>query len=290
MVTQISNGQLSIRVNHKGAELASLFNHATGLDYLWNADPRFWAKHSPVLFPVVGTLKDGSFIYEGKSYPLSRHGFARDMDFQLESREPGKVVFLLRSTDDTRQKYPFEFALRIVYQLDGFSIRVGYEVRNLSGKELLFSLGAHPAFRVPLVPGTEYSDYFLRFNQKESSNHWPISEEGYIGENSKPFFIDDNILPLRHELFYGDAIVFKDLKSSSISLRSHKHTHGLDLSFPGFPYFGIWAARDAGFVCLEPWCGIADSVGHDRQLRSKEGIVSLPPGEEWQRAWTATTY
>lgn len=290
MITQISNGQLSVRVHDKGAELASLFNHATGLEYLWNADPRFWAKHSPVLFPVVGTLKDGTFIFDDKTFSLSRHGFARDMDFQLESKESAKLVFLLRSNTETLAKYPFEFEFRIVYQLDGFSVRVTYDVSNPSAQEIFFSVGAHPAFKVPLVPGTEYKDYFLKFDQKENANHWPISREGYIEAKSKPFFIDDNILPLRHELFYGDAIVFKDLKSSTISLRSQKHTHGLDFSFPYFPYFGIWAARDADFVCLEPWCGIADSVDHDRQLRFKEGIVSLAPGARWQRTWTVTTY
>lgn len=290
MVNQISNGLLSIRVNHRGAELASLYNHATGLEYLWDADPRYWGKHSPVLFPIVGTLKDGAFKYANTMYHLPRHGFARDLFFVLEVKESSKLVFLLKNTRESLTTFPFPFEFRVTYELDEFALHVNYHVSNPAAEKMYFSVGAHPAFRVPLIPGTEFSDYFLKFEKKENSNHWPVTKDGYIEKISKPFFVDDLIMPLRHELFYNDALVFKDLKSSTIAIRSNKHAHGVEFSFPDFPFFGIWSARDADFVCLEPWCGIADSVGHDQQLQAKEGIVELPAGNDWRRTWTVTTF
>lgn len=290
MVNQISNGLLSIRVNHRGAELASLYNHATGLEYLWDADPRVWAKQSPVLFPIVGTLKDGVFKYGNSTYHLPRHGFARDMFFELESKDSSRLVFLLTSSAETLNKFPFSFEFRVTYELDEFALRVSYHVLNSSEEKMYFSVGAHPAFKVPLISGTVYSDYYLKFEQKEHSDHWPITKEGYIEKISKPFFVDDIIMPLRHELFYNDALVFKDLKSTKVGIRSNKHVHGVDFSFPEFPFFAIWSARDAEFVCLEPWCGIADSIGHDQQLQSKEGIIELPAGNEWRRTWSVSTF
>jgi galactose mutarotase-like enzyme len=290
MQTQITNGQITIRVNHKGAELASIFNQAVGLEYLWNADPKFWPKSSPVLFPIVGALKDGEYLFEGKSYRLPRHGFAREMEFKLESSEPSKLVFVLRSDEATLKVFPFPFELRIIYALDGFSLDVTYQVKNPSNNEMYFSIGAHPAFKVPLVDGDRYEDYFLKFDRPQNSDRWPITKDGYIGEICQPFLQGIQSLPLTHEMFYRDALVFKDLSASKISIRSHRHTHGLDFSFPGFPFFGIWAFRDADFVCLEPWCGIADSVNHDGRIENKEGIVELAANSSWERTWSVNSY
>ncbi len=290
MFSQISNGLVSIRVNHKGAELVSLYNHALQLEYMWQADPTFWPKSSPILFPVVGALKEGSFFYDNKAFTLPRHGFAREMEFELESNELNKLVFVLRSDDASRKSYPFDFILRVRYEIDQFEVKISYEVANRGSEEMLFSIGAHPAFKVPLIPGTAYSDYFLKFEKPENSSRWLISKEGLIETSSTPLLTDTDTLPLRKELFYEDALVFKDLKSSLISIRSHKHTHGLDFTFPGFPFFGIWAFKDADFVCLEPWCGIADSVSHNQRLEEKEGIIILDPSNAWTRTWSVRVF
>jgi galactose mutarotase-like enzyme len=290
MVTTISNGQLTARISQGGAELISLFNNALRLEYMWAADARYWAKSSPILFPIVGALKGGSYIFKGKSYPLSRHGFARDRIFEVESQEASSVTFLLKDDEETRAVYPFPFELRLIYVLEGFQLNVSYEVVNPSDEKMLFSIGGHPAFKVPLTPGTVYEDYFLKFDQKETSGRWPITRDGLIDKSRKPFFNSQDTLPLTRELFHEDAIVLKDLKSSKVSIRSHKHTHGIDFSFAGFPYSGIWAFRDADFVCLEPWCGIADSVTHDQQLEKKEGIISLAATSRWQKTWTVKCY
>jgi galactose mutarotase-like enzyme len=290
MFTKISNGQISVKVNHKGAELISLWNHALQLEYMWDANPAFWAKTSPVLFPIIGTLKNNAFVYDGQRYDLPRHGFARDYIFELEQKEDSKLVFLMKHSEHTLKVYPFEFDLRVIYTLEGFKLLVTYEVSNPADNKMYFSIGGHPAFKVPLIAGTTYEDYFLKFDQNEDSDQWLISKEGLIEQISAALFAGENVLPLTHELFYKDALVFKDLKSSVISIRSHKHTHGLDFSFPGFPYFGIWAFKDADFVCLEPWCGIADSVDHDQLVEHKEGIVELAGEGKWARTWAVKCY
>lgn len=290
MFTQISNGLLTARINHKGAELYSLYNHALQLEYMWEADPNYWAKTSPVLFPVVGALKDGKFIYEGREYTLPRHGFARDMTFEEEAREASKVTFLLRQNEETLKVFPFAFELRLTYELSAFGLLVSYAVSNPSSQRLYFSIGGHPAFRVPLVDGTTYEDYFLKFSERETCSRWPISTEGLLKSNAEPFLAGEDKLVLRRDLFYADAIVLKDLKSTTISIRSAKHAHGLDFSFAGFPFFGIWAFRDADFVCLEPWCGVADSVDHNQHLHEKEGVVSLDGKSSWSRSWSVKCY
>lgn len=290
MVTQISNGLLTARIDHKGAELVSVFNQANRLEYMWNADPKFWAKTSPVLFPVVGALKNGSYKHNGRDFKLSRHGFARDKEFELGKKEASMVEFLLKSSEDTLKVFPFDFEFRIIYSLEQFTLNVIYEVKNLSEDNMYFSLGAHPAFKVPLVDGTTFEDYYLKFETPESSSRWPITSDGILRNNSIPVLREEDKLPLKKVMFYDDALVLKNLKSSMISIRSHKHTHGVDMTFDGFPYFGIWSFRDADFVCLEPWCGVADNVDHNGELASKEGIHILARGGNWARTWSVKCY
>jgi galactose mutarotase-like enzyme len=290
MFTQISNGLVTARISHKGAELYSLYNHALQLEYMWGADPRFWPKTSPVLFPVVGALKGGYFLFRNKRFELPRHGFAREQVFEVETEEISKAVFVLRSNEETLKNYPFSFELRLIYELNEFGLEVTYEVSNTANEKMYFSIGGHPAFKVPLIEGTRYEDYFLKFQKKEKIDRWPVASEGLIGNHPTPMLDDEDVLPLTRELFYEDAIVLKGLRSTVISIRSHKHSHGLDFSFPGFPLFGIWASRDADFVCLEPWCGIGDSVNHDQQIQHKEGIVELLGRGSWLRSWSVKCY
>ncbi len=271
-------------ISPNGAELQSFYNKAFQLEYLWNGDALYWPRHSPVLFPIVGGLKDDSFLYEGQEYHLVKHGFARDMTFEVEKSTPSSATFFLKSNDETLKSYPFQFELRLIYQLGTNSITLTYEVKNPAVSPLFFSIGAHPAFNVPLVEGTAYEDYYLEFENKENSAAWSIDNN--LIATPIPYLKGQDRLPLQHDLFYKDALVFKDLESDTISLRSDKTEHGLSYHFGDFPYMGIWAAKDAPFVCIEPWYGIADSVTHDKDLKKKEGIIELPPLEKWSRSWT----
>ena len=284
----IENQEIKATVHPKGAELQSLFDKSYELEYMWGGDPAFWGKHSPLLFPIVGTLKGNTYYYGDKAWSLPRHGFARDREFTLETQRTDYITFLLQSDEGTRAVYPFDFELRVGYRLVSNKLAVTYQIRNPSGSPMYFSFGGHPAFRVPLVPGTEYSDYYLEFDGIEETPRWPISKEGLIERKPEPLLQDTAILPLRKELFAKDALVLKHPITAGVTLRSGKSERGLRMDYPGFPFLGIWAAPNADFVCIEPWCGIADSVDSDQQLTKKEGICELEGGGIFQRTWTAS--
>jgi galactose mutarotase-like enzyme len=318
----IENQQLKISIHPKGAELQGLYHKGHQLDYLWNGDAAFWGKHSPLLFPIVGTLKDNLYYYQGKAYSLPRHGFARDRVFEAESQAADSITFLLRSDESTRAVYPFDFELRVIYRLTAEGMSTTYQVKNPAAaaagggqpqgggarqsqaagggqskagsgggqSPLYFSVGGHPAFKVPVVPDTAYNDYYLEFDKAETLPRWPISKDGLIEREPQPLLRDTRTLSLTKDLFARDALVFKHPVSSGVALRSARTERGLRMDFPGFPYLGIWAAPNADFVCIEPWCGIADPVESDQQLVNKEGINRLEPGGVFEKTWTLTFF
>lgn len=288
MIT-IENEYIRADFAAKGAELQSLKSKKHNLEYMWSGNPDFWGKYSPVLFPVVGALKDGSYSFEGSEYKLPRHGFARDREFDVEQLNPTEVVFILKHDSDTLKIYPFEFELRLQYKISGAELTCTYIVLNPADKNLLFSIGSHPAFATPVEGGLKYEDYFLQFNKDSNLSYHKIDKD-LIDNDTVTIPLKNKILPLRHELFYDDALVFKTLKSDYISLRNTGNEHGIDFRFEGFPYFGIWAAKDADFVCLEAWCGVADGTDHNQELSDKEGIVTLAPNSRWERSWSVTCF
>ncbi|SFA42999.1 Galactose mutarotase [Pedobacter suwonensis] len=288
MIT-LENDYIKVSLAAKGAELQGLFSKETKLEYLWNANPKYWAKHSPVLFPIVGSLKNNSFVYQGKYYELPRHGFARDNVFNFEKISGSEGIFTLTQNADTLKTYPFYFELKLKYQLIDRKLKLTYEVKNTGTSELLFSIGAHPAFAVPNTPDTVYEDYYLAFNADEQLTFWKL-EDGLVTNETKNIALNAHKLKLTHELFYNDALVFKNLQSNSISLLNTKNDNGLHFNFEEFPFFGIWAAPDAPFVCLEPWCGVADGVNHNQELSGKEGIIKLGAGETWSRFWEVVCF
>lgn len=284
----IKNQQITVKINSKGAELVSLFNNENQTEYLWNADPNFWGKSSPVLFPIVGALKENTYRFEGQKYTLPRHGFAREREFVVEKSEENSVTFLLISDENTLKVYPFKFEFRLIYSLQNNTLNVTYSVKNIGENKLYFSVGGHPAFAVPLSENTTYDDYYLEFNKTETFKRWGLTAKGLIETQSFDFLMNINKLNLTKALFYDDAIVFKNLESSSVILKSDKTNHQLKFDFEGFPYLGIWAAKDANFVCIEPWCGIADAANHNQELTEKEGIIALDLGEIFERTWRVT--
>jgi galactose mutarotase-like enzyme len=286
----IEDQQLRINIHPKGAELQSIFHKGLQTEYMWSGDPAFWGKHSPLLFPIVGTLKDNTYYFEDKAYHLPRHGFARDRDFAVESKSPDSIIFLLSSDQATRAIFPFEFELRVIYRLLPEGLTTTYRINNPAETPLYFSVGGHPAFRVPLAAGTEYTDYYLEFDKEEDAPRWPISKDGLIEREPQALLVDAKTIPLTKELFARDALVLKGLRSSAISLRSARTEKGLRMAFPGFPFLGIWAAPGADFVCIEPWCGIADSVDSNHQWITKEGINRLEAGGAFERTWTLSLF
>ncbi len=288
MIT-LQNNSLSCSIAPKGAELQSLINKQTGLQHMWSGDAAYWSKHSPVLFPIVGSLKNDTYYYQDKTYHLPRHGFARESIFTAQQINPTEAIFTLTQNQQTLLVYPFAFTLRLRYRLQHNTLSCTYEVHNAGAEDLVFSVGAHPAFAVPLTGNTVYSDYYLQFNSTEILQRYKL-QDGLISDNTEVLTTAQNRLLLTNSLFYEDAIVLKNMQSNRITLGCSKHPHGLHFSFTNFPFFGIWAAKDAPFICLEPWCGIADGVGHNQQLEDKEGINKLHPGAQWKRTWSVECF
>lgn len=284
---QIENDHLVVRINEKGAELQSV--KLNSLEYLWQADPNYWGKHAPILFPIIGELKDGKYIFENKEYHLSRHGFARDNTFEAQQVSPGSAIFTLHSNADTLAVYPFRFILQVEYEIKEHTLYCSYIVKNIDEGEMYFSVGGHPAFGVPLNDDLNYEDYILEFNKDTSLKRF-LLDNGLTNGKTEIVSLDDKKLHLKPSLFYDDAIVLKHINSDQIKLYSDKGRNGLVFRFERFPYFGIWAAKDAPFVCLEPWCGIADNIHHDYQLKNKEGINQLAGGGTFKRIWSVELY
>ena len=286
----IENESLKVEISTKGAELQSIVHKQNGIEYLWSGDAKYWGKKSPVLFPIVGGLKDNTYSYGDKTYHLNRHGFARDMEFVVEEQSADTVSFVRVSNEETWAHYPFNFNFIVRYSLKGNRLNVTYNVKNKSHGQMYFSVGGHPAFKVPLTNDTVFEDYYLKFSDVESAERWPLSKDGLIETYTTPVLKNTDRLALSKPLFYEDALVFKHLRSNSISILSDKTTHGLKVKFDGFPYMGIWNAKDADFVCIEPWCGIADSVQTTGKLQEKEGIQLLEENEIFERTWSVEVF
>jgi galactose mutarotase-like enzyme len=287
---EISNEKLSVHISAAGAELQSIVSKENELEYMWSGDPAFWGKKSPVLFPIVGGLKNGSYQHQGITYQLGRHGFAREREFTVRSHSTDTIRFSLVSDETTKEVYPFDFIFSIDYSVSGNRLTVKYIVENIGDETLLFSVGAHPAFKVPLVDGTSYEDHELIFSGQETAGIYPLSAEGLIEKHTEPLLNHSNRIPLHKELFAKDALVFKELQSNYIGILNSKNVHGLKLHYSDFPFMGIWAAKNADFVCIEPWCGIADSVDASGELAEKEGINKLSPRNIFERAWAVEVF
>lgn len=281
---QIKNNQLKASFNELGAELVSLINMETGKEIIWGGNPDFWGGRSPVLFPTVGALKDDSYIFEGETYEMLRHGFARRKFFDVKNSSENEVVFELHSDKETLKFYPFEFTLEIKYTLIENKLTVSYEVKNKSEKEIYFSLGAHPGFAIDTTNGLNYNDYEILFSDDENLEIHPLIDN-LISNETQTIELQNKVLPLSYELFSKDALVMTTMKSRELILRNQKNQHKVIFTFNNFPYFGIWAAKNADFVCLEPWQGIADLENHNQELTEKFGILKLERNDDWKADW-----
>jgi galactose mutarotase-like enzyme len=282
----LKNDFIEVEINTTGAEVKKIYHRQLHLDYLWNSDATYWNRSSPILFPIVGKVKDNTYTYKGKPYHLTQHGFARDTEFVLESSTATEAVFLLSSNDQTLAVYPFSFQLFIRYTLVDSTLNVSYKVVNPADGEMLFSIGAHPAFRCPLEEGLSFEDYQLTFEKKETTQRLLFGPAGISRKTEAVFDGTSSIIPLRYDLFGPkDAIIFKGLQSKFMTLSSKKAAHGLHFHFAGFPYMGIWT-KPGPFLCIEPWCGIADFEDADGMLEHKEGIIHLHSKEVFEAAYS----
>ncbi|EFS6813576.1 aldose 1-epimerase family protein [Listeria monocytogenes] len=275
---KLENEVLLVEMKTAGAELTRIFHKDTGLEYLWNADSKFWGRHSPVLFPTVGRLVDDTYLVDGKQYHLGQHGFARDRDFQVIEQTENTVRFELDADEDSLAIYPYKFKLSIIYTIEKNTVAVSYEVENTDNKRIYFSIGAHPAFHLPLTDGTTFEDYYLDFGTEENLETLCLEGPYRSGEIKKIIDEPARYLPLSYDLFKNDALIFEALKQKEITIKSDKTPHFVKVSFPEFPFVGVWTAKPGTpFLCIEPWYGIADGAGESVELRDKAGIEHLEP-------------
>jgi galactose mutarotase-like enzyme len=277
----IKNTQLNIAIKKTGAELCSIQSVKNHKQFMWDANSAVWGNHAPNLFPIIGSLKEDTYIFEGKAYNLPKHGFLRgNTDFELHEHTETSLTLKLTYSDATLKTYPFKFEFYMTYKLTDNKLDIIHTVKNVDDKTMYFSVGGHPAFKCPVFDDENYDDYVLGFEHPETSKtHLINTANGLISNKTKPIFNNNNILPLTHDLFNDDALIFKDLKSKKVSLKSKKHGTILTVSYPDFEYLGIWAKPTGNYVCIEPWLGMADNDDTNQDFKTKEGILTLDAGE-----------
>lgn len=272
----IKNELIQVSVKETGAELCSIKWVKSQKEYVWQANPKVWSSHAPNLFPVIGCLKDGGFVYKGKEYKCPKHGFVRNNEnVVLVEKGENYLTFGLKYSDESLAIYPFKFEFRIRYAIEANNVLVEHTIVNHGDERMLFSLGGHPGFNCPMNADETYSDYYLEFEKPETAESWRVQKDGLIGKETVQVFDEPKIIHLHSHLFDDDALIFKNLNSSKVCLKSQKSKQVLTVSFKDFPNLGIWAKPNAAYVCIEPWIGIADSVDADRNFETKEGLVTL---------------
>lgn len=283
----LNNGKIEIAINYHGAELQSIKNLETGRHYLWNADPKFWNRSSPVLFPFVGSVKDKTYRHEGIEYPMNQHGFARDMDFELVSLTESEVMFSVNSTEDTYKVYPFHFQLEIGYRLEKNAVIVMWKVKNANNRTMYFSIGAHPAFCCPFYEGDKQSDYYLSFAKKDGSVPAKIfstklGQGGCVTAGKLEYDLNDGLLPITEDRFDIDTLILEDSQVQRVALLDGKKKEYIAVEFDS-PLVGIWSPprKNAPFVCIEPWYGRCDNEKFTGELKDREWENALEPNEEF---------
>ena len=283
-IISISNGSLTASIDTMGAQLMSLLKGES--EYLWQGDANWWPRRAPILFPIVGVLKDGKAESAEGTVSLARHGLARLNQFEVVEQSPSSVTLQLKSTEETRKSYPYDFELKLIFSVAGDTLTQTYEVTNPANVVLPFTLGAHPAFNIP-IPGVEAASldqYHLLFTRSWTSFGPSITDEGLCDYTTpQRLIVNSDTLPLSWELIDREkTITLEDVPDRRITLatstETHSEAHGIQMDFEGFDYLGIWsAAPGCPFVALEPWCGIADTVDCDGIFEHKPGIMCLEP-------------
>lgn len=284
-MTIIENHLFKVTIRAQGAELTSFYNKATGVEHLWQADAAIWPWHAPNLFPIVGGLINNELLVDGNTYELPRHGFNRTSELLLLSSDAQSAKFSLPYCEKTLARYPYKFDFQVHYDLIDDALRVTYKVINLDKKPIYFSVGAHPAFNVPFNQGEKYEDYYLEFEVDEKLETHQLSAEGFFNGKTIPVPAQGGKLMLTRELFSKDALVFKNLQSRVVTIKSTQHNQTLTVEFPHFNYLGIWAKPGADFVCIEPWLGCADTEGEHVDISKKEAIQKLSVGHVFEAAF-----
>jgi galactose mutarotase-like enzyme len=286
---ELQNEFLSIKVNSIGAELSSLKNLETGIEHLWQGNPEFWASRAPNLFPVIGVLKEGEFLFEGKAYKMPKHGFIRyNKEMRLKVKTPNSLIFELEYSQKTLEIYPFKFKFEISFTLHEKSLKIHHSIINLDEKPLYFSLGGHPAFNAPIEKDEVYEDFYLEFDRKMDLSTHLLNEKGLVMDKTEGILDNEDKIRLQKDLFAKDALIFQNIPSKKVALKNKNTGIILSVEYSDFSNLGIWAKPGAPYVCIEPWLGMADVEHTDKNLKTKEGIQLLEGYKEFEASYTIT--
>ncbi|MGL5043206.1 MAG: aldose 1-epimerase family protein [Culicoidibacterales bacterium] len=295
MIT-LTNEYLSVTIKSDGAEITSVKDITTNIEYIWQGDSNYWGRNAPVLFPIVGRLTDNKFSYKNEVFELPQHGFARDSKFTIDEQTANKAMFCLEQSAETKKRYPFDFKLIIRYTLIERCVSISWEVQNPSKTtKLPFSIGAHPGFNTTLFDADNIEDYYFEFDKEVAFDAWKLTENGSFGTTTHSLGISDS-LRLTPDLFKDDAIVLKTFDFKCVSLKNMRNTHGITMYLQEFkhhqssPTIAFWSPYLAGgntpFVCIEPWFGYADTEGGPFDIYEKPGMITLSESESFQTEYS----
>ena len=282
MISKIFNDDIAVEVNSAGAELMSLKTRKDGLEFLWQGDPKYWKRHAPLLFPIVGIFEKDRYMYKGREYEIELHGFIKDCTFDLLESNETSLLYKFSANEETFAQYPFEFDLYVSYQLLGSGVKIERKVVNRRNEKMWFSIGEHPGFQCPLFEDETMEDYYLYFEKSEYINRRFV-EDGLQTGQQELFIRDEKAAGLSTKLFESRVVILKGLESNYVEVRNTKNNRVVKVSFSGYPYLGIWSPETgAPFVCIEPWYGITSSKNRVEDIRDKEGILCIGPNGLFQ--------
>lgn len=287
MAVKLENEFLCVEIAEMGAEVTRIYDKVKKTEILWEGNPVYWKRHSPVLFPNVGKTYKNKVLINGAQYPTSQHGFARDNEFTCIETAKEKASFMLRSSEETKEVYPFDFELHINYKLNRKELTVEWQVKNRGEETMYFTIGGHPAFRFAKTEETK-TDYVLKVPGKEKLNYVLLDPNSGCAmvEDVHTLQLDDETYPLSDEMFAHDALVFDHGQIEEAWLCHKDGTPYVGVRSAGFPNYGIWSVEGAPFVCLEPWMGRCDNVGYDAELSEKPNVNTVAAGEEFVKDYT----
>lgn len=281
MHTRLINDLLNIEISALGAELQSIKSTASKTEFLWQGNPEIWSGRAPILFPIVGALKNGRYQLDGKSYSLPRHGFARRSEFSSMDGDANSVSFELVSNESTRKVFPWDFVLQVDYRLVNNRIDIKYRVENTGSRSMQFTMGSHPAFNL-----TEPVDhYHIHFSHRENLQRFCLNDEGLLQDTGAPYPLDDQDIALTKFSFADDALIFKNINSNVISL-CNKDVDIIRVYNGSAPHLGLWSKPAAPYVCIEPWFGYSDNTGSNGLWLEKPSMLILPPAGQFTHQWS----
>jgi galactose mutarotase-like enzyme len=282
-VEQLENENFLAVIDPHGAEINHIYNKQKHFDYIWNSD--IWPKHAPVLFPAIGRSNNDAYLYQGKSYSMPQHGFVSQYDFTVAHKTATELVLKLADNAETYALYPFHFTLTITFNLLATGLKLSFGVQNNDTKELSFSLGSHPAFNLPIAGEGQFDDYEITLSPTiDTIKYFEIvkTPNPYRSGKIKTLVGSQaNTIPLTHELFDDGLIILENNGLTGIKVSSKKSTHAIELSLDDFRYVTLWTKEgaDAPFLCVEPFTGLPDIVGEERDLLTKEANILLAAGK-----------